>query len=96
MQAMIGWTRVVLMDQPTAELDLREREIFWMAINEAKKKGQTTFFTSTFTEEVRYCTDKAMILDNGEILSVDEPSEVFQENSRGKIIQIHKAELLYM
>ncbi|XP_035706018.1 ATP-binding cassette sub-family A member 3 [Folsomia candida] len=86
--AMIGWTRVVLMDQPTAELDLREREIFWMAINEAKKKGQTTFFTSTFTEEVRYCTDKAMILDNGEILSVDEPSEVFQENSRGFTLSI--------
>lgn len=81
---MIGSTRVVVLDEPTQDMDLRESEIFWKAVYEAKKKGQTTFFTSTLAEEVRYSTDKAMILDHGEILSVDRPMDVFKDNPRGR------------
>jgi len=53
-----------------------------------KKKGQTTLFTSTQIEEVRYSTDKAMIMDHGEILSVDRPMDVFKDNPRGFTLSI--------
>jgi len=84
-KAMIGQPPVIILDQPTLRMDSPEQHAFWKAIQVAKRLGETVIYTSSNTEEVLANANKAILIDCGSVISVGNPQDVIQTNSRGGI-----------
>ena len=65
--AIINRPKLLIVDEPTASMDTSTRNHFWHLIKELKQKGTTILFTTHYVEEVDYCADRVILLDQGEI-----------------------------
>lgn len=71
---------VVIMDEPQAGLDpISKYELFEM-INELYKKGKTIIIVTHNMEDVIEYSKKVVILKNGELLAVDTPVNIFNND----------------
>ena len=67
---------VLILDEPTSQLDpIGTTEVF-EAIKRLKEMGMTIIITSHKTEEIAYIADRVMILNEGEIVTIGSPREV--------------------
>lgn len=71
--AIINQPKLLIIDEPTAGMDTSTRNHFWQIIKELKTNGTTIFFTTHYVEEVDYCADRVILLDNGKIRADDTP-----------------------
>ena len=60
--------RLLLLDEPTAGVDVESRALFWERIQEEADAGVTVFVTTHFLEEVDAC-DRASFIDAGRLLA---------------------------
>jgi ABC-2 type transport system ATP-binding protein len=67
--------RVLLLDEPTAGVDLRSRALFWDIIQEEAAAGVTVFVTTHFLEEVDYC-DRVCCIDAGRLIADGTPTSL--------------------
>ena len=54
-------------------MDTSTRHHFWERIQQLKEKGTTVLFTTHYTEEVNYCADRVLLLDNGNLMADEIP-----------------------
>ena len=67
---------LVVLDEPSQDLDAYERELVFTELRRLHENGTTVFFTTRSVEETaRYCTHAA-ILQNGELLTVGEAARM--------------------
>lgn len=66
-QALLGNTKVLLLDEPTAGLDPNERVRFKNTISEVKT-DKTILISTHIVEDIDACCDNVIVVDNGEIL----------------------------
>ncbi|MGQ4892215.1 MAG: ABC transporter ATP-binding protein [Candidatus Njordarchaeia archaeon] len=70
---------LLVLDEPTAQLDpLGTTEVF-QAINRLKEEGYTIIITSHKTEEISSLADKVLVLDRGSVVAYGSPREVFSD-----------------
>ena len=75
--ALIGDPPLLLMDEPTASLDLAGQAEFITLVRGLKASGKTILLTSHRAEEVRALADRVIVLDAGHVVadgSIDEVS----------------------
>ena len=51
----------------------RPDTIFGNVSNKLKEKGTTVLFTTHYIEEVNYCADRVLLLDNGNLMADETP-----------------------
>jgi len=61
--------RILIMDEPTAALSLRETKTLFSILKTLKKQGVTIIFISHRLEEIFEIADKVSVLRNGELIS---------------------------
>lgn len=74
--ALISDPHILLLDEPTANLDMESRESFLSLLRDLKNNGKTLIFTSHRFQDIRMLADRVIVLKNGKILSVITPYEV--------------------
>jgi ABC-2 type transport system ATP-binding protein len=74
--------RVLFLDEPTAGVDVRSRELFWEVIQDEARAGVTVFVTTHFLEEVDYC-DHVSFIDTGRLIADATPEELRRRHSDG-------------
>ena len=67
--ALIGDPPLLLMDEPTASLDLRGQADFIALVHAQKRAGKTILLTSHRAEEVRELADRVIVVDAGRIVA---------------------------
>ena len=67
--------RILLLDEPTAGVDLKNRSRFWEIIQEESDAGVTVFVTTHFLEEVELC-DRVSFIDRGRLIADAAPDEL--------------------
>ncbi|MDO5053086.1 MAG: ABC transporter ATP-binding protein [Pseudoclavibacter sp.] len=72
--AFVGSPELVLLDEPTAGLDVEGRAALWQALRERNAAGCTLVVTSHHLEEIEALAERVVVLDRGRILA-DEPLE---------------------
>ncbi|AXK51709.1 ABC transporter ATP-binding protein [Spiroplasma alleghenense] len=82
---MIIDPEVVILDEPTANLDVESRKEFIEILRFLKEKGKTIIITSHIVEELQTIIDYLVFIDNGEI----KYSSSF-DNSKEKIADIYE------
>lgn len=86
--AMLGNPPILLLDEPTANLDLKSREDFIHLLSLLKKDGKTILFSSHRMEEVLTFADRVIVLDNGKIIADASPMDIYKKFGRNGILKI--------
>ncbi len=82
--------RVVFLDEPTAGVDVHNRDLFWELIQDEAHAGVTVFVTTHFLEEVDYC-DWVCFIDAGRLIADAAPEALRQRYSFGYRIAVEVA-----
>jgi len=74
--------RLLFLDEPTAGVDVRSRDLFWELIQDEADRGVTVFVTTHFVEEVDYC-DWVSFIDAGKLIANATPEALRERYSDG-------------
>jgi ABC-type multidrug transport system ATPase subunit len=73
--ALIGSPSVLLLDEPTANLDARGRAELLQLLKQLKREGMTLVFSSHRPEDVLALADRVLLLDGGRLQGEQSPAE---------------------
>lgn len=82
--ALIGKSGLLMLDEPTSELDPQGRRLVWESIQNDVDAGQCTVIITTHQmEEAATLCDRVIILDQGKIIAAGTPQELVQTHCPG-------------
>ena len=79
-RAMVTDPDLLILDEPTAGVDVQLRHDLWEIIARMNEEGTTVLLTTHYIEEAERLCDRVAILDEGEVVEVSSPDELM---SRG-------------
>ena len=75
-QALVHKPEVVVLDEPTAGVDVELRRSLWKYFRALNKKGQTIILTTHYLEEAETNCDRIGILNHGKLKAVEEKNKL--------------------
>ncbi|WP_276298999.1 ABC transporter ATP-binding protein [Halorussus lipolyticus] len=75
-RALITDPDLLILDEPTAGVDVQLRHDLWDLITELNESGTTILLTTHYIEEAERLCDEVAILDSGTLLTVATPEEL--------------------
>ena len=76
-RALMGRPRLLVLDEPTSQLDPHSREAFWGLVRElCRQESVTVLFATHYLEEAEQVADRVAILDRGRVLAEGHPAEL--------------------
>ncbi len=81
--ALVHNPKILILDEPTADLDIILRKHIWDLVRRINKKGTTIILASHFLDEIENLCDRIAILHNQQIVkegSVDELKKLYAQN----------------
>ncbi len=70
-KAMVHSPPVLVLDEPTAGVDVELRKALWAYVRELNRKGTTVLLTTHYLEEAQELCDSIAIINNGQIVAND-------------------------
>jgi ABC-2 type transport system ATP-binding protein len=77
--ALLADPPLLILDEPTANLDIRAREDFLLLLHELKVGGKTLAFSSHRLEEVTALADRVLLMEGGQLV-IDAPPDQLEQN----------------
>ena len=74
--AMVGETDLLVLDEPTAAMDVETRQAFWASMNAEVAGGQTLLFATHYLEEADSAADRILVLNKGRLLADGTPAQI--------------------
>lgn len=66
-KALIHQPDIIILDEPTAGVDVETRKDIWKILQDLHKEGKTILLTSHYLEEVENLCERVVIIKNGKI-----------------------------
>ena len=76
--ALLSDPPILILDEPSANLDIRAREDFLLLLQNLKQAGKTMVFSSHRLEEVTALADRILLLEAGKLVVDAPPNELEQ------------------
>jgi|SRR5690606_11747857 len=70
-QALVHKPEVVVLDEPTAGVDVEQRKSLWAFVRELHAQGHTIVLTTHYLEEAEALCERIAIIDRGELVALD-------------------------
>lgn len=70
-QALVHKPQVVVLDEPTAGVDVELRQLLWVFIKRLHREGHTIVLTTHYLEEAELLCDRIAIINHGELVALD-------------------------
>lgn len=86
--ACFGKTNLVLMDEPTSDMDPVTRTLVYRAINELIHEHRSVILTSHTVSEIENVCDRIAVLKNGRLISMGTPNELKQLCGNSYIVTV--------
>ena len=77
-RALVHDPELVILDVPTARVDIELRSHLWRYLQDMNKGGKTIILTSHYLEEVEYLCNRIAIINNGTIVADGDKTEFTQ------------------
>jgi ABC-type multidrug transport system ATPase subunit len=74
--ALLADPPILILDEPTASLDIRAREEFLLLLRSLKYEGKTMIFSSHHLEEVTALADRVLLLEGGRLVVDAAPDQL--------------------
>lgn len=84
-KAMMHDPDVLILDEPTAGVDVETRHALWKFLRELHQGGKTIVLTSHYLEEVEALCERVAIIKDGQILMDDSVKNLTKEKSLEKV-----------
>jgi ABC-2 type transport system ATP-binding protein len=80
-QALVHKPPVIVLDEPTAGVDVELRQTLWQFIAKLNKQGSTVLLTTHYLEEAEALCGRIAMLKSGRIVALDHTSELLKAAS---------------
>jgi len=68
-RALIHSPNLLILDEPTAGVDVKQRRDLWQYLKDLNQEGKTIILTSHYLEEIQYLCDEITIINHGKIIA---------------------------
>jgi len=76
--SLIGSARVLILDEPTNELDPKKRRLVWHLIQEQQARGATIILVTHNVLEAESVVDRVAVVNHGKLLAIDSVAKLKQ------------------
>ncbi|MFF0183937.1 ABC transporter ATP-binding protein [Streptomyces sp. NPDC005244] len=83
--ALAGDPALIVLDEPTAALDVEARHAFWESMRAYALRGHTVLFSTHYLEEADAHADRIVVLDRGRIVA-DGTGEELRRSAGGGLV----------
>jgi ABC-2 type transport system ATP-binding protein len=84
-KALAHEPRILFLDEPTAGVDVELRKDMWQVVRSLRASGVTVFLTTHYIEEAEEMADRVGVINNGELIVVEEKSELMRKLGRKQL-----------
>lgn len=77
-KAMIHDPEILILDEPTAGVDVELRRSLWTYLRELNRRGKTVLLTTHYIEEAETLCDEVAIIDRGRIVTRGSPARLVE------------------
>lgn len=71
---------IIILDEPTSQLDPQGREEVFQAVQKLCKQGITILLVEHNMEKIACYCDRVVLLDGGKLIAIDTPSSIFSRD----------------
>ena len=71
--------QILFLDEPTAGVDVELRQEMWKVVKSLRETGVTIILTTQYIEEAEAIADRVGVINQGEIIIVEEKSELLKK-----------------
>lgn len=89
-KALVHSPKLLLLDEPTAGVDVSLRESLWSFVHELKAEGISILLTTHYLEEAEKMCDRVAIINRGSVLFNGTPQDMIAEYSHKKMVLMMK------
>ena len=92
-KAMVHDPDILILDEPTAGVDVELRQQLWKNVKALNEQGTTILLTTHYLEEAEELCDQIAIINHGKII-VNEDKETLLSRLETKMIVFHMSEVI--
>jgi ABC-2 type transport system ATP-binding protein len=85
-QALVHKPPVLVLDEPTAGVDVELRQSMWRFIRHLHADGHTIVLTTHYLEEAEQLCDRIAIIDHGEIIALESKHDLLAKGLGSKLL----------
>jgi ABC-2 type transport system ATP-binding protein len=74
--ALVGDPDLLVLDEPTAGIDVEGRRSFWLAMREVAERGKTVVFATHYLEEADAYADRIVLVAGGRVVADGPATEI--------------------
>jgi ABC-2 type transport system ATP-binding protein len=93
-QALVHKPPVIVLDEPTAGVDVELRQALWDFIRKLNREGHTIVLTTHYLEEAETLCNRIAMLKQGEIVALDSTANLLRRYSAKQVRMKLKPDLL--
>ncbi|NIC42478.1 ABC transporter ATP-binding protein [Aquabacterium sp. A08] len=80
-QALVHKPPVIVLDEPTAGVDVELRQTLWQFVSRLNKQGSTVLLTTHYLEEAEALCGRIAMLKQGELVALEKTSDLLKQAS---------------
>lgn len=84
-KALVHTPKLLLLDEPTAGVDIGLRETLWLFVRELRAEGMSILLTTHYLQEAEELCDRIAIINQGNLECVGETKSLVQQFTQKKI-----------
>ena len=84
-KALVHDPPIIILDEPTAGVDLELRHMLWDYLNKINAEGKTILLTTHYIEEAEHLCKQIAIIDSGKIITEGSTTELIQNSGENSI-----------
>lgn len=78
-KALVHTPELLILDEPTAGVDVEQRHDLWEYLKEMNRRGKTIILTSHYLEEIQYLCNEIAIINHGKIVAEGTKEEFMRD-----------------
>jgi ABC-2 type transport system ATP-binding protein len=92
-QALVHRPPVIVLDEPTAGVDVELRQSLWVFVQELNRVGHTIVLTTHYLEEAEALCSRIAILKNGRLVALENKDKLLEHSTHREVVLLLSGEL---